>query len=101
MSSHFYLLGWVPARIESRSWWGAHADRILSVARFSDWFLAQGVQLAAAQALVRDRGAELEARELEIRQLQVGRRTVVGNRCQWRRGGPVIRSKGWAEQLDS
>ena len=35
-------------------------------------FVAQGVQLAAAQALVRDRGAELEARELEIRQLQVG-----------------------------
>lgn len=29
------------------------------------------VQLSAAQGLVRDRGAELEARELEVRQLQV------------------------------
>lgn len=34
----------------------------------------QGVQLAAAQQLVRDRRAELEGQDLEIRQLQVGGR---------------------------
>ena len=40
--------------------------------------LLQGLQLAAAQQLVRDRGAELEARELQVRQLQVGLLVVAG-----------------------